>query len=66
MTYDLRIGQTVKVQGSTYQVTGIRSLRHLGSKYFNKYRFELEAADGTRWVAAGRTVTYNSRLAPVE
>jgi hypothetical protein len=54
----------VKVRGVEYRRVASKSTANLGSKFFGKARFLLQAPDGSYWQAYGKGVAWNSTLAP--
>lgn len=55
---------TVKVRGVEYRRVASKSTEKLGSKFFGKTRFLLQAPDGSYWQAYGKAVVWNSSLTP--
>lgn len=52
------------INGQPYTILSSQGLSNLGSKYFGKYRFLLQDAEGRYWQCMGVRVSHNSRLIP--
>ena len=60
-----RTGETVKIKGQAFRIIEIRHAGANGSKFFGKFVFVVEDAEGRKFRGYGKRLAHNSNLVEV-